>query len=71
MLHSLSTVPYSKDMPSTPKTHTPDSMPTLPPGPADAAALEHGRQLAASGTDRSAAWWATVERVARVSGLRP
>jgi len=42
---------------------------TLPPGPADAAALEYGRRLVREGRDRSAAFWAEVERAADAFGL--
>jgi hypothetical protein len=55
-------------MPNTPSTHEADTRATMPPGPADDAALERGRELA---NDRSAAFWATVERVARDSGVKP
>ena len=70
-MHVRLTVPYSKHMPNAPKPSSNDPAVTMPPGPADADALEYGRRLAATGSDRSAAWWATVERVARERGLRP
>lgn len=63
-------VPYSDHMLNEPAPRTADALPTMPPGPADAAALEHGRELASTGTDRSAAWWAAVERVARDTGIK-
>ena len=44
---------------------------TMPPGPADDAALEHGRQLVREGRERSAGFWAMVERTARELGLVP
>jgi hypothetical protein len=43
--------------------------PTLPPGPADEAALEHAKKLASEG-DGSAAFFAIAERHARQAGLR-
>lgn len=46
-------------------THMPNA-PTMPPGPADEAAIEHGRAIAAEGDDRSAAFWAIVRRVAGI-----
>jgi hypothetical protein len=41
---------------------------TLPPGPADDAALEHGRKLAEE-RDRSSHWWASLERLAKELGV--
>lgn len=68
-MHARNAVPYSNHMPNTPKPHTNDTAVTMPPGPGDAAALEHGRSLVATGTDRSAAFWAEVERAARAAGV--
>ncbi len=58
-------------MPNTSNQRSTETLPTLPPGPADAAALEHCRRLVADGTDRSAAFWAETERAARVVGVKP
>jgi predicted metalloprotease with PDZ domain len=35
---------------------------TMPPGPADAAALDYARELVAVGADRTADFWAALER---------
>jgi hypothetical protein len=70
-LHVPRPVPYYDHMPNAPKPHTNDTAATMPPGPADAAALEHGRRLVSTGTDRSAAFWAAVERLARETGVTP
>lgn len=43
---------------------------TLPPTSADEAALAYGRRLAET-SDRSADFWAAVERLARQAGLTP
>lgn len=45
--------------------------PTLPPGPADSDAFEAARRMVADGTDRAAAFWAGIDRLARVAGVRP
>lgn len=40
---------------------------TMPPGADDAAAFEYARRIVADGTDRSAAFWAIVERTHAVA----
>lgn len=35
---------------------------TLPPGPSDEAALQYARELVATGADRTADFWAALER---------
>lgn len=55
-------------MPNTPSHTETETRATLPPGPADAAADARGRELA---NDRSAAFWASVERRAKEAGVKP